>query len=380
MNCKHCQKEVPEGAPYCCWCGKVIGRIPRKPKAYHPNGSGCVFKRPGSKTFTVRVTDMSQCYTDKDGKYHRKTIEKGGFTREQDAHAWAGDWYRHRVEKPPAPALAHYWDLYKAGEYAKLSASKQTAYEIAWNRLTALSGLSVDRITVSDLRTAVSEKAKTYYTARDCKVVLSHLFELAGADGYVQRDLPSYIVLPDKEEKEAEPFSEIEQKKIWTAYENGDPAAAWPLLMIYTGMMPGETMNLRVEMIDLERRIITGAGMKTKVRKKSVIYLTPAIVPVLQDLIGDRTEGRLFQRNKDNLYKDYHEFTKRIGIRDLDPYSCRHTTGTALAVDKNIAPETIRKIMRWSKGSQMISRYAHPDDADALAAVSQLSRPEENAQ
>ena len=35
------------------------------------------------------------------------------------------------------------------------------------------------------------------------------------------------------------------------------------LLMIYTGMMPGEAMSLKVENIDLENRIITRAGLKT---------------------------------------------------------------------------------------------------------------------
>ena len=61
------------------------------------------------------------------------------------------------------------------------------------------------------------------------------------------------------------------------------------------------------------------------------------------------------------------------GCRDLPPYSCRHTTATALAVTKNIAPQTVRKVMRWST-AKMLDRYAHPDQKDALKAVNRIKK------
>ena len=54
--------------------------------------------------------------------------------------------------------------------------------------------------------------------------------------------------------------------------------------------------------------------------------------------------------------------------RHLAPYSCRHTTATALAITEGIAPQTIKKVMRWST-TRMLDRYAHPTQNDALAAV-----------
>lgn len=59
------------------------------------------------------------------------------------------------------------------------------------------------------------------------------------------------------------------------------------------------------------------------------------------------------------------------GCRPLSPYSCRHTTATALAITENIAPQTVKRVMRWSN-SRMLDRYAHPDNADALAAVNAI--------
>ncbi len=57
----------------------------------------------------------------------------------------------------------------------------------------------------------------------------------------------------------------------------------------------------------------------------------------------------------------------------MTPYSCRHTTATALAITENIAPETVRKVMRWTTTSQL-KRYAHPNDSAALAAVNTLKK------
>jgi integrase len=144
--------------------------------------------------------------------------------------------------------------------------------------------------------------------------------------------------------------------------------------MIYTGMMPGEAMALKVDMIDLEGHRIHGAGMKTKVRKATDIVLAEAIIPLVQDLIDHaQPSGYIWPRNESAWYMNYHEVLKDAGCRDLHPYSCRHTTATALAVTKNIAPQTVKKVMRWST-TAMLDRYAHPDQKDALKAVNRLKK------
>ena len=89
---------------------------------------------------------------------------------------------------------------------------------------------------------------------------LQNLFRIAAAEGYANENIPSFIQLPKVEETERIPFSDTEQAAIWKQYESGDIRAAAPLLMIYTGMMPGEAMKLTVDNIDLKARTITGVG------------------------------------------------------------------------------------------------------------------------
>ena len=366
MLCPRCSRLVPDDAALCCYCGRVFQR--KKPVFRRPKGEGTIYKR--GSTWTVKITVES--HVTPDGKLRRVFRTKGGFATRADAAAYVNTLRAQatgRTDK--VPSLEHYWELYEKNDLVKLSISKAVAYKGAWKKLHAISHRAVDTLTVADLRATVTKEAKTYYPARDMKNLLSHLFKLAGADGWVSKDLPSYITLPEKEEKEREPFTDNEQAALWKAYENGCEDAGIALLMIYTGMMPGEVMQLRPEMIDLDARMIVGAGLKTKVRRKSPIYLPDAMLPILTTAMEHPTPGGYVMHHSEKpFYAHYYAGLEAAGVRRLEPYCCRHTTATALAIDRQIAPQTIQRIMRWSS-TRMLDRYAHPDDADVRAALIQ---------
>ena len=367
MICPRCNREIPDDAVLCCYCGRVFQRKPVSRVHQRANGTGTAIKR--GKTWTADVT--IGWHTDENGKKHRYRVRKGGFKTRTDALAYCSVLFDRR-EHRKAPKLMEYWETYSGGEMEKLSDSKRTAYKIAWDKLKSISLRPIDSLTVADLRRVVGEKATTYYPARDMKVLLSHLFTLGAADGWCSKDLPTFIILPEKNETAREPFTQDEQKALWRAYESGCADAAIPLIMIYTGMMTGEMRRLTVDMIDYENRRIVGVGLKTEVRRAAPVYLPADIIPVLQDA-AEGKEDRVWPCSQDEFYARYYAALEAAGTRRLTPYSCRHTTATALAISENIAPETVRKVMRWST-TAMLSRYAHPDDSDALAAVDRLKK------
>lgn len=308
------------------------------------------------------------------GKRHQICRYKGGFKTRNEALAYIPTLKAGAVMRE-VPTLLHYWELYRDNEYEKLSESKQMAYRIAWGKMSSIWYRRVDSLTVHDLRDVVNQNTKTYYPARDMKVVLSHLFKLAGADRWVEKDLPEYIILPELQEKERQPFTEEEQAALWRIYDAGDRRAAIPLIMIYTGMMPGEIQGLKLDMIDIDHQKIVGASIKTKVRRASPIYLPDTIIPVLIDEMEHSASGKgyVWPRNEDKFYENYYAVLEAAGCRRLEPYSCRHTTATALAITEGIAPQTIKKVMRWST-TKMLDKYAHPDDKDAMEALNRLAR------
>ena len=380
MICTKCKAtlDIVPAPTFCPWCGKKLVQTQKRRTKSRGNGTGTAFKR--GNTWTAQVV-YDRVYVADDKPLKKLTRSKGGFKTREDALRYCPT-LKNGPEKPAlAPTLTSYWEAYKKGPYEALSASKQQAYRTAWKKLSDIADTRVDQLTVSDLQDLVAKQCNSYYTARDVRTLLINLFKIAAAEGYARQEIPTFIQLPSLEEKEQTPFSDTEQAALWKLYEDQhDLRAAIPLLMIYTGMMPGEAMALKVENIDLDQRLITGVGMKTKVRKKTPIVLMKDILPLVQDLIDNaQPTGYIWKRVEKEWYDDYYAALAAAGCRRLTPYSCRHTTATALAIDKRVAPQTVKNVMRWST-AKMLDRYAHPDQNDALKAVNRMKKPKKKAE
>ncbi len=193
------------------------------------------------------------------------------------------------------------------------------------------------------------------------------------ADQDISINLARMLTLPELEEDEPVPFNDLEQTKIWNAYTEGDMMAGYILLMIYTGMMPGELMACKKSMIQWDTMTIEGAGKKTEKRRETPIVFPDIIEPVLRQLCEYSPSAKLLPMNRDNFYKAYHATLEKIGCRDLPPYSCRHTTGTALDKAK-LSATLIQKIMRHAKFSST-QRYIHKDTSDMRAGVNAIGKP-----
>lgn len=339
------------------------------------NGQGCAFKSPNGKSWTAQAVVDYRPANKPGGQPIPVKRKKSGFPSKKDALAYVPILLAGGVTKSKvAPRLSEYWDIYSNNAMLKISRDKQYAYKAAWNKLSDIQDARIDTLTVDILQKTVSNAAKTYYPQKDCKTVLTKLFELAAADGFTRKDLPSFIELVSLEEKEQVPFSNAEQKSLWKQYESGNLDAAIPLLMIYTGMMPGEAQLLKVEHIDLKQKTMYGMNLKTKVRKKTPVVIADCLLPVIEDLIAHaQPSGFIWARNETKWYERYYMALEASECRKLPPYSCRHTTATALAVDAKIAPQTVKRVMRWST-AKMLDRYAHPQMKDALSAVNKIRK------
>lgn len=367
MQCRKCQAQIPDNSKFCLNCGTKQDIKQRKKS--RGNGQGCAIKRGNS--WTAIWTE--KYFVDENGGLQQKRKWKGGFKTKTAALAFAAN---PEPEKNKVPTLRTYWNGWSSSDMMDVSASKQTAYKIAWKKLDKLADMEMDSITINDIQNCIDEQAKTYYPAKDMKVVLSHMFKRAVAEGNARTNLADFIRLPKLEEKEMQPFTEEELKKLWGAYGEGDRFVGYILLMIYSGMMPGELMSAKSDMINWERKEIIGGGKKTKKRKETPIVFPDLIAPVLEDLVEHSASriGYILGMNKDNFYKEYYKSLEKAEVRGLPPYSCRHTTATALALG-NIAPSVIQEVMRHSKFSTT-QRYIHPDTKSAHDAVNMIAGKE----
>ena len=374
MVCRSCKKEVPDG-PYCCECG-VKQELPKRNQKRRGNGTGTVFKR--GNRWCAQVTKYV-FIEQEDGtlkKTHRY-ITKGGFATKRDAINYLPNLSEAKERK--APKVIDLWQQYEENKLPKLGETRRIAYKKARSRLDSIMNLQITDLTTEMLQKVVNDNATSYYTARDMKTVMSQLYKIAMADRFVPVNLSEHIELPELEEKEAKPFTEQEVDTMWKAYADGDLFVGYLLLMIYSGMMPGEMFACRKSMIDFDRCEIWGCGKKTKKRKKEVpIVFAECVKPVLVELCESVDGDLIMPHKKDTWYAYYHKCTKRLGIRDLDAYSCRHTTGTE-AAKQNLNASTIQKIMRHSKISTS-QRYIHLGDQETHQAMNSIPKKDAEGQ
>ena len=366
-NCIKCGADLIENALFCHVCGKKqvsTGRTTTR----RGNGTGSVYKR--GKTWEAAVV---LGYKLEDGKALPVRRTKGGFKTKKEAIEYLPTL---RQERPRStPTINDLWYRFQSSrQYEKLSDSRKEKYAIVWRKIERETFVNIDVLTVSDLQIMVDGHAKTYYPARDIKDLLSKLYQLALPDRYVQLNLAEYIELPEVNAKEREAFSKEDITKLWNDYLAGNWWTGYLLLMIYTGMMPGELMCAHKSHIDWQGKQIIGAGKKTAERKQTPIVLADIILPVLADLCDHTPGEKLIRINKDNFYDRYYETLERAGCKRLVPYSCRHTAATSLALE-NIQPSVIQKIMRHAKYSTT-EKYIHVTIDPMLEAVNQLpSKP-----
>ena len=367
MICVKCHKDAPE-APYCALCGWKQSNTPSQ-RTRRGNGEGRVYKR--GKSWYAQVTLYSTASV-VNGKrvYRQKKRTKGGFATKRDAADYIAT--LRSAEGRKIPTMLDLYTAWEKNDLPKLSGSKKSAYKKARERIDSIIGRKIDTVTVADLQAVVDKESSSYYTARDIKTLFSHIYKKALPDQFVTSNLAEFIVLPELDEKEAEPFTADEVQKIWEAFAGGETFAGYLLVMIYSGMMPGELFACKTDMIDYDRCEIFGCGKKTKKRKKEVPIVFPDFVaPVLEKLTDELSKNGILQPLTPNdFYDAYHECVKRIGIRDLPPYSCRHTTGTE-AARLNLSAPVIQNVMRHSKITTT-QKYIHLGSDAAHAAVNQM--------
>ena len=192
MICTKCKQETVAGAVFCPWCGKKLTATKKTRVKSRGNGTGTAFKR--GSTWTAQVV-YDRVYVADDKPLKKLTRSKGGFKTRDEALRYCPILKNGPQKQKEAPTLLHYWEVYKDTHYKSIGKSKQQAYRTAWKKLQHLGVTRIDQLTITDLQNAVDERCSTYYPAKDCRTLLTHLFEMAAAEGYVRPDLPSYILL-----------------------------------------------------------------------------------------------------------------------------------------------------------------------------------------
>ena len=366
MNCIKCGAEIPENSNFCNICGakQVVSARGTKKRG---NGQGTVYKRPCG-TWAAQVT---LGYYMQDGVKKRKTAQKYGFKTKKDAVAYIQALF-NPSESRKVITLSELWELFQS-ELSSLSTSKQTAYRIAWKKIRSeVEYRNIDSFSVPELQELIDEAASSYYTRRDIKTLLSHMYKIAIRDDYTDKNRTAYIKLPKLEKTERQIFSPQDKQVLWDSFQKAPSGiVAGMLTMLYTGIRPGELLTIRTENVHLQEHYMTG-GIKTTKGKNRKIILPDKLLSVIRYLLDhSKRELLLWYSCSDDFYTDWKDKRTELKINDaLTPYCCRHTYITNLTALK-VSPAMLQELAGHEDYDTTLE-YTHLSVQDRLTEVNRL--------
>lgn len=200
-------------------------------------------------------------------------------------------------------------------------------------------------------------------------------FDYAIENDMIHKNYTQFIKIKKAGPEEKEAFNDLEIKKIEEAAATGIEWADVVLILIYTGFRISELLNLTIFNVDMDKQLITG-GLKTDAGKNRTVPIHPKILQYVKkwyDAGGERliclnkkpVSSRKF---REDLYRPV---LAKIGVRILDPHSCRHTFGTLLS-KKGSNTKAIQELMGHADYALTANTYTHPDIEELRKAINSI--------
>lgn len=338
----------------------------------HPNGYGSVFKLSGNrrKPWAVRITAG---WSDA-GKQKYEYLDY--FESRQKAMIALADYNNNPYDLSSGKiTFNEMYERFKKERFPKMSKSSQSGYTMAYNRSKNLHNMKFIDIRKSHMQTVIDNCDKSRGTKKKIKVLFNQLYKHALENDLTHKDYSRFVELP-KNDKEStrNPFTLDEIQLLWNNIDRLDHIDT-VLIMIYTGLRPGELVLIENEKVKLEERYLRG-GFKTDAGTNRVVPIHKKIHKLIENRIDSKRKYliRNFEGNQLSYYVYYHEMFKKI-MKQLElnhrPHDCRHTFAT-LMDNAGANKISIRRIMGHA-GKDITDRvYTHKDIEQLLIAIDTL--------
>lgn len=357
MVCRKCKKEIPDESAFCLYCGaKQLVNVTHRVKS-RGNGTGTVYQLPNKKWKAEVVVG----YYHENGKL-KKRRRTGTFDKKKDAIAALST----LRGAEPAQKIPTMHDMYSnftnTKKYDKLSKSQKDKLRFAWDKIYSIQLTKISDLSVQLMQDTIDETTNSFYPARDIKVLLSHLYDLAIKHGVEHSNKSKYIELPDAPKAKRQVFSEEDLAKFWDDYNGQCPDGpaeqhdftGYILIMIYTGMRIGELFGIKKDNVHLNDHYMIG-GEKSAAGRDREIPINNLIFPIVQKFL-QHSKRKLVERNLDGFYDDYWETIQRLEIKNYPPQTCRHTYFTLLA-ERKVHPSLIAAMGGHAQYQTAIDNY-----------------------
>lgn len=349
----------------------------------NPNGYGGISNLGGNRRnpFRVRVTAGWE-YNETTGRQRQKYATLGYYPNRKEAMLALAAYNANPYDLDAAKVT--FSDMYyKYIASGSVPNSMKKSYRSAFNNLQPLHNMKMSELKKAHLQAALDANAgrSTVYLNK-IRSLIKNIFIYCIENDIIEKDYSKNLKISATDKKEGihKPFTSEEIQRLWDNVNlavdlklmHKKTLKVYPvdtiLFLIYTGMRPGELLQLKTEAVNIKDRYIIG-GFKTEAGTDRVIPIHDDILPLLEKRVAAENEYLVPYKfalpPKLDQYKKYmfNPALQALGLHHL-PHDGRHTFATF--ADKYISDKyMIKRIMGHSIKDITQKVYTHKN-ADEL--------------
>lgn len=335
----------------------------------NPNGYGSVYKLSGKRRnpFIVRKTAGWNEY----GKQLYQTI--GYYKSRHDAMLALAEYNANPYDiKAAEITFKEVYEKVSERKFNKISKSNANGYKAAFKMSESLHDIKFNEIRAPHMQSIIDDCEKGHATKRKIKVLYNQMFKYAMENDIVSKDYSKFVEVGENEDESTrKPFTNEEITLLWDNIDRLDFIDT-VLIMIYSGLRPGELVTIETENIDIENRTMKG-GIKTKAGKNRIIPINNKILPMVSKRAQEGNKFMISNNDGDQMsYFTYYDCKFKIIMEQLQlihkPHDCRHTFAT-LMDNAGANKVSIKRIMGHASQDITDKVYTHKDIDQLIKAI-----------
>lgn len=370
MQCKKCNKSLPDGSKFCCYCGAKVSPPESKYRRTRGNGQGTVFLGR-DKTYWAQYTVGWEPYVAKDGaiKHRRKVLTRSGFKTKKDALA-ALEKLKAAPVSLSTPTMQQVYDKWHALHEKDVAHGTMLCYEAAWNYYKPVKFYKIADVKTAPLQACLDSCGKGKRTQQNMKALMTMLYRYAMENDLVEKNYGEYLRPHGDTQGPREPFTSEELDLMWKKVKEV-PNLDLVLILCYTGFRVEELLNLKGSDFHTEKDFSYFiGGEKTDAGRNRIVGISPKILPYVKARL---VPGYIFGTNGKKIsgatFRDtvYYPALAAAGLPKRVPHCCRHTFATLM---KSVnAPDKDKMAIIGHTSMSMTNHYTHTD----LASIQAIS-------
>lgn len=358
----------------------------------NPNGYGGVsYLGPNRRNpWRARVT-IEYTYDPETGKCKQKYLDLGCRATKKEAMLLLAKYNMDPYDLDKAKVT--FEDIYtrwSAEAFPGLSDSATGVYKAAYKHLAPIHKekiLSLKKRELQKVMDGLSDLSPSYLAK--VKGLIGSIFKYCIENDLADKDYSQFIRLKnnDTAEKKHIAYSEKEIELLWDNLTTTVPlkfssmdireicVADLILIAIYTGMRPGELLQIKTENVHLDERYMIG-GFKTKAGTDRIIPIHDDIFPLVEKRYAAAGKWLVPYKSDSPPTMDqfrkymFDPFMEKVGLNHL-PHDGRHTFAT-LGDRSGVKEHIVKLIMGHKTGDLTKDVYTHVSIEDLVKGVNQI--------